>query len=294
MGGGGGSSGEIIYPPWMQSRWTTLQTTVWNAYYSAVANNPYASAIVWDPSSTMTQAIWACDAADIYNMQLDAVALWTDSYDKTLATQMNSLESEAVNNYIDMQKNRLVEAVEEDILPKFKRGMQDVNAVHTSSFILGEAFIQARLLREVEALESNVKGQIALQAFAQAGQAALNVIQTETTKSTLKIESLHYRIEASRLLTVAVKEYQENVLLNNRQMAMWDLDLTRYLMDALGCIAGTGSTSVKDQAGPIASAMSGALSGAATGASIAAAGGPISAGAGMGIGAVVGGIAALF
>jgi hypothetical protein len=171
MGGsGGGSSGTIAYPAYIQAFHTkildstgteTPANSFVDAFNAAFGNSPFLGAVSYDPNpevSSATSGINAFNSAvtglnfldDFTNAlasarvdfplgstPLDAATLYTTTLDTANVAASDIAADIAAMNTI------LTDQIEQEELPRFKAGMLNINAIHTSAFIIGEALIRA-------------------------------------------------------------------------------------------------------------------------------------------------------
>ena len=200
------------------------------------------------------------------------------------------LDMEPLQEYIDQQKIRLRHGIEDDVLPKYRRGMQDIGAVMTSAFKIGEALLWTREMEEEASLEKEFKGKLALAAYEYSFKSAGDIISLTMQKIAYNKEVVHYNMESLRLGYVAMKEYTDSNNVYAVERAKWSLEMSKYMMDCLGSIASSAGTSYTTSSGGAsraASAIGGALSGAGMGA-MATGGNPIGAAVGGAVGLVAG------
>jgi hypothetical protein len=164
----------------------------------------------------------------------------------------------------------VVADLDANAIPVFESGMSDINAVQTSSFVLGKANIYARSALETAKL------------------ALLNTNQA--VDLTMKYgEQLRTRflteLEFTKLVIIAYKEKADRQLELDIEEAKWVFFNYREAGALLGSIGGSAAMQGAAKPNPLASALGGAMTGAATGAAVTA-GSPYGAVAG----AVIGGI----
>lgn len=66
-----------------------------------------------------------------------------------------------LNKFIDGQKRRLCETTREEVIPAYRRGMQDIGAVVSSAFKIGEALLWAKTIYAMADLEAQEKSKVA-------------------------------------------------------------------------------------------------------------------------------------
>lgn len=351
-GGGGGNSGRVSYPSYMETfhgqllddaTADALEESIVDLVNTAVGTSPYSGITAYDPDLALNAMDTAVTDFDLVVDRLEHVDDWEEAatavdvlVDSTLivAPTMNAA-ADIASAFIDPEpaaEDEIVEAVgahraiadaqvKSDVLPRFKAGLRDINAVMTSAFILGTSNIEAAVDRDVNKfqgdlrvaafvnkdnilaesikLENALMGQAHIEGDKSAsyleGQRRIMVTQSTdkvltmlATRVEYEKNVTHYLLESKRLRIVAKGEEQDSQLEIDDADGKWDLDAFSYtgnMLASIGGAAGRGGAAPKKQ-----SAMGGALSGAATGAMIGAqSANPY----GIAIGAVIGGIGGL-
>lgn len=289
-GGGGGSSGSVEYPDYMKNRHKDLWASMWDKHVVATNNNPYIGMYGWDPSCMIQHMQATVDYYDHIIQEFEPLDLWKQLMGIVPDIVIDLIDSSPLNEYIDQQKIRLRQGIEDDVLPKYRRGMQDIGAVMTSAFKIGEALLWARELQEEAALEKEFRGKLALAAYEYIFKSAGDIISLTLQKINYHKEVTHYNMEALRLGYVAMKEFVDSNNLYEVEKVKWPLEMSKYMMDSLGCIAssaGTSYTASSANVNKVGSAIGGALAGAGAGAMMTG-GNPIGAAAGGAVGLVAG------
>lgn len=198
----------------------------------------------------------------------------TNIYKTSLTEMLDSgIIQVSVRNYTDI----LEESLDETIIPKFKAGMRNINAVMSSSFVIGNSLIHASMIRQVGKYAADLQ---------------LKAFELANTLTNLKIQwakdVVHYTLEGTRMFTVASHEVIKNNLETEVERLRWDFDIIREGFNGVAAIQGAVSSSTQSNGtNRKPSALGGALSGAASGAMMGASAGPW----GAAIGGVVGGVA---
>lgn len=284
-GGGGGSSGTVDYPDYMKDRHSKLYDNMMKAVTVAQNNNPYKYLQAWSPSSMITNMTATIDCYDDIIRGFDPLSLWTELIGQIPPTVIGLIDNGPIDEYIESQKERLCTGLEREVIPKYRRGMQDIGAVMTSAFKIGEALLWMGVVDEQVALEKEFKGKLALAAYEYSFKSTNDIIQLTLQKISYHKEIAHYNLEMLRMGYTAMKEYTDSKNIYDIERAKWNLEMYKYLMDSLGSIsasAGTSYTTSASGTSRVASGIGGALTGAAAGAM---AGGAI-----PGVGNVAGGI----
>lgn len=267
-GGGGGSSGTIDYPQYMKDRHSELYDNIKSAVKKAQANNPYNFLQAWSPISMIRQMEATVDCYDEIIRGFDPLDLWLSLMGEVPDVVLGLINTDALNDYIDGQKERLCKGLEEEVLPKYRRGMQDIGAVMTSAFKIGEALLWQRIAEEQINLEKEFKGKLALAAYEYCFKSTGEIINLTLQKIAYHKEVAHYNLEVLRMGYTAMKEYNDSQNIYAIEKVKWELEMYKYLMDSLGSIASSAGTSYTTSASGtsrLSSAIGGALSGAAGG-----------------------------
>lgn len=164
-GGGGGSSGAVDYPDYMKERHSVLYDDMRQKADQAIADNPYVGMYGWDPSCMIQHMQATVDYYDHIIQEFEPLDLWKQLMGTVPDVVFDLLDMEPLQEYIDQQKIRLRHGIEDDVLPKYRRGMQDIGAVMTSAFKIGEALLWTREMEEEASLEKEFKGKLALAAY---------------------------------------------------------------------------------------------------------------------------------
>lgn len=287
-GGGGGSSGAVDYPGYMKDRHAALYDTMRNEVDEAKANNPYVGMQAHNPSSMIKEMFATVDYYDAVIREFDPVTVWKTLMGEVPQVVFNMLDMKPLQDYIDQQKVRLRHGIEDEILPKYRRGMQDIGAVMTSAFKIGEALLWAREMEEEAALEKEFKGKLSLAAYEYSFKSTGDIINLTLQKIAYHKDVMHYNMEVLRMGYAAMKEYQDSQNIYKIEQTKWKLEMDKYLMDSLGSISSSAGTSYSTSTGGgsrVSSAIGGALAGAGVGAMT---GNPVGAAVGGAIGLAAG------
>lgn len=303
--GGGGSSGSVDWPSYFKDvHYSMLCATggsslspSWTEWANwATHANPFEAVTIYSPDTALNNMV---EYVNTYADLVDSI-LWTDvstlMSTATTFVDTNLLsdsyitqDSEAFDDLVDLK-------VTTDSLPRFQRGMQELNAVQSSSYVIGKSLIETAANMEKARYLAGLKTSLAAQRLNvitgmvnQMGQFYL--ARTEASRAWAAMG-----IEAQRLAVVAKKEETDQVSRNTEAHRRWPMEVIQYGANLLAAGHGGTASPKPNEVNPGISAMGGALSGAAAGASLASVAGLSATPAGwalMGVGAVVGGIAGL-
>jgi hypothetical protein len=321
--GGGSSSGEIDYPDYMKHRhqyWLDrMSTLIANTTSGA---SPFATATAYNPDSAVTYMLSAaCNfetavddmeaTTDFANAITNAITRFDALAETPTWVDPSPAAADEISADVDAFESVQDDHIENDILPRFKAGMRDINAVQTSSFVLGQAYIEASGSRDVAKYQGDLRTKAYLLKDELMAKSAIaensfnlqletdrrrnitemnhDILQYMIQKIQFSQAVAHYLIEVRRMQIVAKKEQSDVNLLLDEQDAKWDLEAYQYGANMLGSIGGGTVTNSMSKASKISSALGGALSGAAAGTMV----GSAVPGIGTAVGAAVGGIVGL-
>lgn len=283
MSSGGGSSGKIEFPGYIQdahSDWLDdvgndlLTTSMAALIEAAVGNSPFAAQTAYDPDTDIAAMVSEVgDFETVVNLLSSGTGL-DDLIENILDDSRITAEVDAFTDLLDDQINS-------KSLPAFRAGMRDINAVMSSAFVLGEALITEGRNHEVARFTSNLR----LNAFS---NDALKVVglKLEFQKSLAMLYADIYRMKI-----IAKKEEND---LNNKLSeadARWDFDLFAYAGNLLAAPGGGTMIPNSTQPSQASSTLGGAISGASAGYDIAGGSSSSDSGYGAAIGGIIGGIA---
>lgn len=300
------------------------------------AGNPYFGETAFDPNAALTltsgsplkdmetavsaaeAVIAALNTSSNWGTMVDtAVGKFTSFADVDFLNSLNTaitglltaLDTILDSSYID----NMVDSFETSKKTRFLRGvglwaggMADINAVNTSSFVMGMALRQkdfadsvdqyARELRVnvysrilTEGISAHLKANILLNASKNELVLKGPVIAAEIgkIKSAMYTELLRMQVEVERLTVIAMSENKDEQINLDAREALWDYEVYMYGANLLSSISGAAAGRKEPKKGM--SALSGALAGASIGAGI----GPAGSAAGALIGGAAGAILSL-
>lgn len=285
-------------------------------------NSPYFNETAYDPDADIAAAL--VEAGE-FDTLVDALAEVTDFNTRhsnavtkadadfsfsSLATAINTavasataaLSETAISNAVTAFQSSQ-ESRQASRLSELGAGAADINAVHSSAYILAEALIKAEGAKEVTQFESQLKldsfkrilasqleviirKEMARDAYVASAVQEMNrlaLAKIEAFKANAIIYQDHYKMKI-----VAKKEQSREDLELDVQDALWDMEIQQRGANVLAAVQGA-STLVEPKMSPFQSGLSGLTSGAAAGAAI----GSVVPGVGTGVGAVLGGVVGL-
>lgn len=296
-GGGGGTSGAVDFPAYMKTihgDWLNRSAAVSLASGESVVElikagltaSPYDGEVAYNPDTNITAFI--AELAS-FKSAADGVAPTTDwvSYATAVRAEIdanvvsNTTLTAATNAHAAILNSRLTT----DVLPRFQVGMRDINAVISSSFVVGQAVLEAYNTREVADFDAKIRIAAYGQRLQMISQGTKDAIQLLQLRLSFKDSVAKTTIEAYRIKTVMKNEQLEEQLDIDDKAYKWGLELFQFGSNVLSSISGS-AVSTQKAPSKTNSAIGGALSMAASGAMMM----PANPLLGAGIGAVLGGI----
>lgn len=287
-GGGGSSSGavshaaylEAIHADWLNNTGAdTISSSITDVMNSALAYSPWTGLTAYDPDAQITAYEGVMAAFKALLAGISDTGDWNSLYTQAETSIDNPV---VIANDVAAFAAILDDQITTTILPRFRRGMQDINAVVSSAFPIGEAVIEAFRDRDVAKYTTGLmmgKDDKKLTATSQMLQLMIQRLSWE--ESYVRVYT-----EGQRIKIVAKKEETDQNAKLDEEDALWDLEVFQYGGNIMAAIQGGTVGSKPKAASPFQSALGGAMSGAAAGAMVGASMGS-SAGP---YGAVIGGI----
>ncbi len=269
-GGGGSSSGavshsaylEAVHTSWLDHAGTdTISDSITDVMNVALGNSPWTGLTAYDPDTEIAAYEGVMTAFKAMLTGISDTSDWDDLYTQAETSIDNPViiaaDAAAFAAILDDQ-------ITTTILPRFRRGMQDINAVVSSAFPIGEAVIEAFRDRDVAKYTTGLmisKDEKKLTATSQMLQLMIQ---------RLSWEEAYVRVytEGQRMKIVAKKEETDQNAKLDEEDALWDLEVFQYGGNIMAAIQGGTVGSKPKVASPLQSAIGGAMSGAAAGAMI--------------------------
>jgi len=298
--GGNPYDGESSFDP------NAALTLVTNSPLKKIDDQLTASKAILDAINPENDfAGYVAQAANEYTHFADITFL--DSLSSAISGLLSAVESALSSTAI----SNMVSAFEDNKKPRFLRdigmwsaGMADINAVHTSSFIIGLALQQIEFSNSVDGYEKELKGNI-YNKIVQAGIDAYVKAQTlrvhnkdsmliqgadlmsklESLRSQVQNNLVQLKAEIEKMTIVAMKEKTDRQLNIDVDEAKWDMEVYMYGTNVMASISGAAVGRMGESGMTTGQSV---LGGAMAGASIGAAFGPIGAGIGFLAGGLLG------
>ena len=279
--GGGSGDGTVRYAPYIEARHEIFlgqSQTIYGDSIRVPSASPYKDYTDIEVNDAFFGSGYTIASfPSLYDMYgkfmagLDIEALWDQMYSSTI----NNSE---VTDLVSAESSLMDDEIEEKILPRFQLGMRDINAVMTSSYIVGKSLIESAKVKAVEKFSAELKYRL------------IPIAQDRWTKHLAWNEGvIKNYIEVIKTFYVVKSDIDEQNYKMHARDVLWPFTVLDFEKANLGALQGAINTSGSAATGSTASkALGGALSGAATGAMLSG-GNPV----GAGIGGVVGGLAGL-
>lgn len=327
--GGGGSSGAVSYPAYMETQHEAWLTDLDTLITAAVSASPYASAVAYNPDCVLNATNVILSQFNDVVIALDPTTDWSTYYDAIVAkytadtfttlteyTFTDPFDDAEIAADIATHDAEVATRITNDVLPAFKVGMQNINAVMTSAFTIGSALISAQGLRDTNSHASTIrlanqrnkleyentkansrnlhntnllsKDKLSLSQKLSVVQFGLSgadlLIKAKFQESDLYKAISGLTIDANRIKIIAKSEQTNQNYSFDERDVRWGLDMYKDGAVMMASVSG-GVPAADVDTNKMASALGGAASGAGAGASF----GPW----GAVIGGVIGGIAGL-
>jgi hypothetical protein len=261
--GGGGSSGavshsaylESVHADWLNSTGAdTITSSMTDVMDAAIGNSPWTGVNAYDPDADVAAYEVELAAFKLLLAGLSDTVDWAALYAQAALTLDGPAEAALLADtaayaaIIDDNINTVT-------LPRFRRGMQDINAVQSSAFVLGEAVIEGFKTREVAKHTSILRLDVNARKLT-----AVEHMMTMMGRRIAWNEGYSKTIiEASRIKLVAKKEEADKNLLIDVTDAKWDLEVFQYGANLLASIGGGTAIPYSPGTNPTASTLGGVL-----------------------------------
>jgi len=274
--GGGGGGGRTEYSKYVEAEHQGYITKVKSYVTGAITDYPLMqfSSIDIDDSFFGTGYMLSSFPA-LYDMFGKFMAgLDID----VLSNQMleDTVNSTTINNLVGAEANLLSDHVETKIIPKFQTGMRDINAVLSSSFVIGKSLIAESEVKAIEKYSSELRYRMI--------PVALEKWKIHLTWNEGVVRNYAEILKLYISAKIDTEEY--NTVLAEKN-SYWPFTVLEYQRAAVAALQGGSNVAGGVGISKAQKAIGGALSGAATGFMLSG-GNPIGAAAG----GVLGGAAA--
>lgn len=257
MGSSGGSksgSSTIRYAPYVESAHRAFLTRT-NTYVSSLINaSPYADFTELDVDDgffgvgyTLASFPALYDVFGKFMAGLDVEALWRQIYNATVG-------GSEVQDLVIAERDLLDDDIEETTLPRFQLGMRNVNAVQTSSFVIGKSLIEAAKIKQLAKTDAEFRYKL-IPVAAERWKAHLG-----WNESTVKLYA-----ELLKLFVAAKMDMDNHNFELLQKDVLWPFTVLDFQKANLGALQGAVSTATGGGSSTTQKHIGGALSGAGMG-----------------------------
>lgn len=307
---GGGSAGKIQYPDYIVAAHSQFLdhdggdvpvSSITDAFNTAYSNNPFIGEAAYDPDPDLTRAYNEITAfkvlAEAINPENDhtaAMLSMADAVDSVINTDYISspiptvtIDDSTLAGDTDAFAAAQNNILENTILPPWKAGMHNINAVTSSAFVIGEAILRGMMQADVTKYASGVRTQITaknaelnadfikqrqdmilkfnVQRNEMIRQTAESVIQMMLKKNDI-YDSIALRATAYTQVHISAKydETDANLTIGESD-AKWEIGLFQPVAALIGAMAAGGGAPGARRPSRVASIAGGTISGASAG-----------------------------
>jgi hypothetical protein len=255
-GSGGDSSATVRYAKYIEAKHKDFLNEIVVRRTAAIDNSPYASyTAVASDDGFFGVGYTLASFPSLYDMYgkfmagLDVEVIYDQIYG-------DLMEGPVTHNLVSAEAAFLSDELESDILPRYEVGMRDLNAVMSSTFIIGKALLEETRLKAVAKYSAGLQYAL-LPIAAQRWQAHL-----EWNKAVVltyaEIMKLYFTAKMD------VDNHNTEMLAKDR---LWPFTVLDYERVAIAALQGaTKSTTNAAGGSGVGRAISGTLGGAAMGA----------------------------
>lgn len=261
-GGGGGSSGEIIYPSYFETYLSSWLADIDSLITTAQSNNPFTSMAPYNPATritTMETAVTNMNTLATYDPETE----W-DVFDGIANSAFTaSMSSGYVDNVMDAYEDD-AEVPHMNAVGRYAAQMSEINAVMTSSYLIGLGQLAQEFTRGLNRARYELEAEFERRRPVFILQACAQMSQLFAEQKQLGMHNFDAELDTQKAAIIALKEEAD---LDNQfdvDDALWDLELYKYGANLMAGPAG-GAAGTRSQSSTTQSALGGALSGAALG-----------------------------
>jgi len=273
---GGGGKTTVRYAEYIEDKHKEFLEKTVELRDIALASNPYdgyenipVDVGFFGAGYTMASFPSLYDMYGKFMAGLNIEAVWSELFESTV----NGPE---VGNLVRAESAFLKDELDSTVVPRFMTGMRDMNAVMSSTFVIGKALLEDSRQKAVAKFSAELRYKLI--PIAEDRWKAHLAWNTSVISIYMDVMKHYFTIKQG---------IEEGNLEIAAKSALWGMDILDYEKANLGALQGAVKSNTKQSgASTGAKVLGGALSGAAMGAST---GNPYAAAAG----AVIGGIAGL-
>lgn len=266
--GGGGSSGAVSFPgymmtvhnDWLDKTGTELiDKCITEVMNEALDNSPFATAATYDPDADI--AVWegAITAYAAILAGLSDTVDWTN-----LFTQADTTIDLLIDDDVAAFADQLDDEITTKVLPRFRRGMQDINAVVSSAFVIGASVIEGFRNRDVAKHASSAR----LHGMTLKLSGTEQMIGMMTRRIGWEEAYAKFVVDSRKIKIIAKTEETDKNIEYDEADALWNIKAFQYGANLLAAPGGGTAVNTPSSMSKTQSAIAGAAAGAAMGSQI--------------------------
>lgn len=301
--GGGGSSGKVEYPAYLQTVHSallnngatdTINFSMYDLLNAAYTTNPfddaslsiYSGRLVIDNNGlTSMPTVASCIASVLASVtNFDPL----DYYTSTLISVAGAIDATILDDsVISAASTAFSNVIEVDVAAekaKYDADSALLGATMSSAYSLGKTFIDSRKKEKVAFYDADLRAKMYLQRNDMVNLTTRELLGKRMALIQLTRETYAFAVEACKLKILNEREYTEQNIDFLHRKATWRFDALQHGFNAVASIGGGTSIAGTPKLNSTQATVSGAFTGASVGAQV---GG----GYGAAVGAVIGGVA---
>lgn len=262
-GGGGGSSGEIVYPSYFETHLTDWLNDIDSLITIAQANNPYTAMTAYDPAARLAAMDGVAGLALTTGGTFDPEVEWDVLYSQADTNYTTDFDSAYVDGVVDAMEDDQ-EVTHMAGVSRFVAGMSEINAVMTSSFIVGMGQLEQEFVRSLNRARVDLIAEFERRRPQFVAQSAGQMAEMFLQQRNLYMQASQMNLDYDKAGIIAEKEQTDMENQFDVDAELWSLELYKYGSNMMAGPAG-GTASTRSQSTTAQTALGGALSGAALG-----------------------------
>lgn len=241
-----GSETTIRFPAYIEDAHKAFLKLSSSAGITARANNPYTSFVDFDYDDAFYGAGYTISSfPSLYDMYgkfmagLDVESLFEQMLHDVQNTETIQAASVAHRDLLD-------DDIEENILPRFKAGMRDINSVMASSFVIGQSIIESARVKKLAEFDADLRYKLV--------PVAAEVFNSHLTwnKDVIKIY-----IEVMKTAMAADMEQTKANYEMAVAEAIWPFTILDYERANIGALQGASTSKTTQEESPLGAIISG-------------------------------------
>ena len=260
MGGGGGGGGDteqtIRYADYIETHHKNFLNRISTEVTDTYHDNPYDDFDNLDFADGFFGTGYLLSSfPSLYDMfgkfmaGLDICALSNQILE-------NTVNSPTIDNLVNAEYTSLDDHITTKVIPKFQTGMRDINAVMTSSFVIGNSLIRSAQTTSIEKFSGELKYRM------------LPIAQDKwKTHLDWNSKVVREHAELLKFYISTVLDSEGHNISRQRHSRLWPFTVLEFQRAALGAMQGASNVSGGggDEPSQASKTIGGALSGAAMG-----------------------------